>query len=265
MHEKTIGLLAAMPEEIGPLLKLVGPYAHERRGKLNLYRFTIGNQAVCLIESGMGPLNAATATHALLDAANPCLIVSFGFAGAVTAGPLVGDIVLANRLLFHHERLFSEQLGLATELADQATIAIDQLLRHVNCQLYHGAFITAAQILGKKELAKQLPAGLINPVVEMETTAVARVAARAKVPLLAIRAISDAADEELGFNIADFTDRTMRIRLWRVLLTVAQKPWIIPQLLRLAANTRRGGKHLALALLGLMRYLAQQSPGDLTP
>jgi len=115
------------------------------------------------------------------------------------------------------------------------------------------------------ELAKQLPAGLINPVVEMETAAVARVAAKAKVPLLAIRAISDAADEELGFAITEFTDRTMRIKLWRVLLTVARKPWIVPQLLRLAANTRRGGKHLALALVGLIRNLAQSSPGKQPP
>jgi len=265
MNKNTIGLIAAMPDEIRPLLRLAGPCIRGKIGRLKLYRFTIGTHEVCLIESGMGPLNAATATHALIAAIDPAIIVSFGFAGAVTAGPTVGDIVVANRILFHHDPLFSEQQGLSNELAEQAIIAMDRVLKEVPCQIYLGAFITAAQILDKAALAKRLPAGIINPVVEMETAAVAGVAARATVPFLAIRAISDAADEELGFDIADFTDRTMRIRLWRVLLTVARKPWVIPQLLRLAANCRRGGKHLAVALLGFLRYLAQQSPGKATP
>jgi len=89
----------------------------------------------------------------------------------------------------------------------------------------------------------------------METAAVAQVAAEGNVPLLALRAVSDGAGEELGFTIEEFTDREMNVRVGKVLLTVARKPWIVPQLLRLARNASIAGENLATAILVLLENL----------
>jgi len=84
---------------------------------------------------------------------------------------------------------------------------------------------------------------------------VAQAAYEGNVPLIAIRAISDGAEEELEFAIEEFTDRELNISVGRVLLTVAKKPWIVPQLLRLAKNSRLAGENLAEVLKVLLEEL----------
>ena len=94
-----------------------------------------------------------------------------------------------------------------------------------------------------------LPGHYPNPVVEMESGAIAIIAAENNIPLLAIRAVSDPAAEELGFSIDEFCDPDMRrIRPYKVLLTVLRKPRIVPQLVRLAISSRRAAEGLTSAL-----------------
>jgi adenosylhomocysteine nucleosidase len=118
------------------------------------------------------------------------------------------------------------------------------------------------QIRNKREIATLLPAGTNCPVLEMETAAVTLVAAREKRPVMALRAITDEAEEELGFAIGELTDRDMNVRLGKVLLTVAKKPWIVPQLLRLARNSRLAGENLALAILAVLESQSFPAAGD---
>jgi len=240
----TIGLIAAMQEEIKPLLARVGTYTRERAGDFTLYRFRAGTRDACLVESGLGPEKAARATATLISTAAPGLIINFGLAGAITPGLGIGDVVIAQRLLFARERLFSEQQGLSPELA---VTALDLLQRNQEAPflICQGTCVTSGAILAKRETARLLPAGVVNPVLEMETAAVAKIAAREGVPLLAVRAISDDATEELEFNITDFTDRNMNIRVHRVLWSLTRRPWLVPQIVRLARNSKRAGENLA--------------------
>jgi adenosylhomocysteine nucleosidase len=255
MDHGVIGLIAAMPEEINPLLKRVGKYTRETIEGFAAWRFESGFREIHLVRSGMGPENAACATRALIAIIRPELIINFGFAGAVTKGVNVGDIAIAERILVNRKRQFQEQLGVLT---DKAEDLVGILEMHFRCREFNirlGTFITAAEIKSKREIAELLPAGVVNPILEMETAAVAQAAREGDVPLIAIRAISDSADEELEFSIEDLTDRYMNIKLGMVLLTVAKRPWIVPQLLRLARNSRFAGMSLATVLPVLLKTL----------
>lgn len=260
MAQQTIGLVAAMPEETGPLLRRVGKSTRETIGGFDLYRFTIGGWNAAVIESGIGAERAAQATDLLIGAAAPDLILNIGFAGAILPGPAVGDIVVANRLLFFKERLFSEQPGLAADVTSEVISLLEKICTGVDFRIHCGTFITTGEIVNKRRLAGLLPDRTTNPSVEMETVAVARKAARAGIPLVAIRAISDGADEELDFSIEDFTGGGRNISAWRVLMTLARKPRIIPQLIRLARNSGRAGKNLAVALVALLEHLEPLRP-----
>jgi adenosylhomocysteine nucleosidase len=255
MEYNTIALIAAMPEEIKPLLRRVGSYTREELGGVAACRFAIGTRNIRLIESGMGPERSDVATRALIAATKPDLIIDFGFCGSVIAGAAAGDIVVAERVLSFHGGSFQEREGLAAGLTKDAIRLLVEKCREKAFQVSAGTFITAAEITGKRELVGLLPAGIVNPVLEMETAAVAQVAAEANVPLLALRSVSDGAGEELGFTIEEFTDREMNVRVSKVLLTVAKKPWIVPQLLRLARNAKIAGENLATAMLVLLENL----------
>jgi len=247
MDHGVIGLIAAMPEEIRPLLRLAGKYRREKIYGFEAYRFTYGREKVLLVKSGMGLENAAAAALALTRA-KPCIIVNFGFCGAVKEGPRVGDVMVAQRILLNRDDLFSPQSGIVEEEAKRLTRSLADALNGRDFRVHGGTFITAAEIRSKAEMARLVPTWVQNPVLEMETAAVAKAASEEGVPLLAVRGVSDDAGEELGFSISELTDARMKVRIGKVLLTVARRPWIIPQMLKLARNSRKAGANLALAI-----------------
>jgi adenosylhomocysteine nucleosidase len=253
MERGCIGLVAAMPQEIAPLLRRLKGYRREKVNGFNLYRAVLQGVPLVLVESGMGPKHASAATETLIAHASPGMILNFGFGGAVLPGIGIGDVVVAERVLLM-------EAGNLTEApqpdADLSGLLL-QSLSASNLPATSGTFITAAAIMNKKEVAGKVPAGLRHPTLEMETAAVLLTAQRAAVPVVALRGISDAADEELEFSLEEFCDANLNIRLPRVLACVARKPKIIPQLLRLSRNTKRAGNTLALAVEVALKALVQ--------
>lgn len=252
MEGKTIGLIAAMPGETKPLLKKIGQYAKSELGGFPLYRFCVGGKQCLLIESGIGIKRATEAVQVLLASCKPDLLISFGLGGAVKPGLMVGDLVIAGRAFLYDQA--SAGGWDAVILPDQSSKRriLETICQKLGCGCLQGEFLTSDKILDKKMVAGILPPDVTNPVLDMETWAVAHFAGRSTVPLLAVRSISDACDEELDFSMDQFTDNEMNIRIWKIILTIARKPWILPQLIRLAGNSRVAGRNLAAALKGLL-------------
>ena len=178
--------------------------------------------------------------------------MSFGFAGGVLRDLHVGDLVLAERVYFLEDGRLAGMPEPDAHLGEE----VWQALSAAPYTVRRGPFITAGTITNKGALAQSLGQELTHPVLEMETAALLQVAAKAGIPVVALRAVSDAADEELGFSLEEFCDGELRIKGSRVFLTIARKPWIVPQLLRLSGNTNRAGKVLAQGVelaLGALR------------
>jgi len=258
MEREGLGVVAAMPQEIAPLLRRVKGYRRERVDGFHLYRFACGSVPVVLIESGMGPAHAGAATRALIRLAAPMVILNFGFAGGVAPGLRVGELVLA-------ERVYTLEQGRVAE-APRPDAALGALLfdacRDARCTLRRGCFITAAGIMNKGALAGALGPDIRLPVLEMETAAVLREAEPAGIPVVALRGVSDAADEELGFCIEELCDPQLNISPARVAGCLARKPYLIPQLVRLAGNSKKAGRSLAIGVdLALQALAVRQTLG----
>lgn len=239
-----IGIITAMPEETAAVLKkAASSKINELKGR-KIFHSEIYGHDIVLLEAGMGMLNAGWAAT-VLAIESPDLIISTGFGGAVLPGLSVGDIVASQQLLHSSASGFEEiEVGFygRNNIAD-------------NLGFNRGTFISCDVILDKKTVAKQLPDGTANPVVEMESSAVARVAGIQGIPFLGIRAISDPWDEELDFSISEFCDDSMQIRIPKVLATIAKRPKIIPQLIRLARSSSVAAKSLAVAMERLFKQI----------
>jgi nucleoside phosphorylase len=240
-----------MPQEIAPFLRRLPRYSKERTAGYNLFRFEMAGVSVALIESGMGPKHAAAATAALIASAAPSCLLNFGFAGGVLPGIGLGDLVLAQRVLF----LTKGRLEEVPQPDPQLSSLVAKALAAAPITWQLGTFVTAAVITNKTALTGLLEAGIQHPMLEMETAALLQVASDAGVPVVALRGVSDAAEEELGFSLEEFCDDELRISVPRVLKTIAAKPWIIPQLIRLSGNTKRAGRSLALGVELALRAL----------
>jgi len=239
-----IAIITAMPQESRAILKRAKRIEKTPLGDRRACHCRIAGHDVTLVEAGMGMLNAGWAAS-ILAAESPDLLVSAGFGGGVLPGLRAGDVVLAERVLHWTGSGFER---VAANFYGQGAAANPGLA-------LRGEFITSDGILNKHQLVAVLPRDAHRPVVEMESAAVARVAAEHGIPFMGVRAISDPWDEELGFAIDEFCDDNKQIRPLKVFATILQRPGIIPQLIRLGWNSWVAAKRLGRAverLLGQM-------------
>lgn len=251
-NRSLIGVVVAMPEERVALTKMMQQRSRRRVGGVVLYDGLLQGRRLCIAEGGMGSAAAARAARLLLSAEQPVLLVSAGFCGAVHAGAQVADLVLCKRLFALDQQGIHE---VALPGSDLGCARLSATLQHYGLRIWQGSFITTQRVESKLNIAALLPMGLPTPVLEMESAAVAQVAAETGLPFLGLRSISDAADEELGFSLDELTDNSFQISIPRVLLTCLKKPRIIPQLARLAANSGRAAKSLGAALQQIVGML----------
>lgn len=248
--DMNIAIIVAMPEEFSAAANCLGRGTAGRLGKLKVRNFSYAEHRLLLVESGMGFDNAARAAEAVIREAAPELLISAGFCGGIAAELQIGDVVIAKRMVIVSEA------GLEELPTETPAAALNFAARQPASgeQVCSGTFAGTAVITSKAKLSGLL-SGYPCPVVEMESAAIALIAAENRIPLIAIRSVSDPAHEELGFSLDEFCDSSLRIRPGRVLLTILRKPRIIPQLVRLAGNSRIAAKSLTNALEKLLPLL----------
>lgn len=244
-----IGIITAMPEETQAVVRAIGGVKKLQNGKLAILHGVFAGHEIVIVEAGMGFNNAATAAEKLVQKVRPEMIFSVGFCGGVSTELQVGDIVMATGLTIVSEREL-EAVPVEISAASRNFVVRESAEGR---RVFGGLFASTPVVMQKKQLAARLPAEAPFPVVEMESAAIAIIAVENGIPFVGMRTVSDPFDEELGFSLDEFCDDRMRIRIPRVLLTIARKPRIIPQLIRLARNSRIAGASLSQAV---ERFLA---------
>lgn len=247
-----IAVITAMPEEYRAVAACFGSAGVTAAGALRTARYYTKEHEFIVVESGMGFENAAKAVKALIRDDRPDLLISTGFCGGITTELLTGDVVVAEKIIVATEGGFEEIPVQFSSIGQN--FAARQAAE--GKRTFGGVFVSTSTITSKVRLAAMVPGSYPHPVVEMESRAIAMAAAENNIPLLAIRAVSDIADEELGFSLDEFCDPGLRrIRPHKVLLTVLHKPRIIPQLLRLSRSSRRAAESITAGLSRLFPLL----------
>jgi len=224
------GILAALPEETGPLLaRLSAP----RRAARRVWRGRIGSSEVCVATAGEGPRRAAETIARLLRDFPFRAILGVGIAGALSPGLREGEIFAAREIRAAGGEVFRPEeswLARAAKVAGRVgAIVSDGEVRW-----------TAAE---KAELFSR-QGGRGEAAADTESASWARAAARAGVPFLALRAILDEASEDLPAYLAaarrdGATDRGAIVR------HAIRHPRAVAELLRLRRRTRRAMEKLA--------------------
>lgn len=225
-----IGIIAAMPEEANAILRCASSSFKEILATKTCYRFVLNNNQIMLMQSGMGFDNAAQATEALVVAFQPDLIISAGFCGAIAPELKVGDCTVACGLTILENKTFAP---IPIVLARYGRDLIQRLTGN-GVRAVQSLFVSTRSTMCKRDIAALLPEKAQLPVVEMESSAIALIAAGQKIPFVAVRTVSDPRHEELQFSLDEFCGRDMAISIRKVISTIARRPRIIPQLFRLA-------------------------------
>jgi adenosylhomocysteine nucleosidase len=196
---------------------------------------------VLVLEIGVGPEGAMRALDWVLGAPRldsvpyrPKVVVSAGFCGALKPGYRVGDVIVADEVVAENESWPVSWPGALPVGEWQPPLHRARLL----CMPH-----LVGEVAEKGALAERYGAG----VVDMESAAVARTCARAGIPFGCVRAVSDDCETPLSPQlIACLTGG--RVAPFRLLAATARSPRLVPQMWRLARQTRYAAAQLALAL-----------------
>ncbi|GAB4568859.1 MAG: hypothetical protein Kow0047_21910 [Anaerolineae bacterium] len=195
------------------------PAALLRRGRR-------GEMDVWLISCGVGPVNGALATSALLERERPDLVVSCGSAGALAADLRPGEVVVASSVAFHDhghyvgDHLVSTGIPLPPgrggrlrdlQLGEPWRSRIEAFLANHPGRFHVGRVVTGAQTVFSERTRAAIRQRTGALAVDMESAAVAYTATLWGVPWLIVRGISDLADEPTGRGLASLVTYTAEL------------------------------------------------------
>jgi adenosylhomocysteine nucleosidase len=245
-----IGMIAAMNEECRPLLRRVQGWEKCRVGAFPGFRFRLAGRDCLLVQSGIGQERAGAATRALVAALLPRRLISFGVAGAVQAGLQIGDVVSVRRVMLLERGIPGPVAPLAV-LSGAAQAAVDEVLQAAGRRFIMGSALTTR---GSQVIKSDLSA-MENPVLEMETAAVARAAVENGVPLIGLRGISDNPEEPLPVDPDAVMDENYHLQAGRLLRALIRRPGIILQANRMRCNTAMAAENVARAVIAAIENL----------
>jgi adenosylhomocysteine nucleosidase len=247
--------VVALREEAIPLWRRLTNRRWVRERGLAYGEGLLGERPVLLTRSGMGRSRAESAAAALLGRAPLSALCAAGFAGALSSEVLPGDLLWADSLLLvpdPDQPVVADLYACTPPVGDlppllPATPKEDSV-RPPCCQV--GALVTTDRVLAwadrKRSLAAHVTALDRPPLaVEMESAGVAAVAAAHRVPFVAIRAVTDGAEEDLPLDFGRCVGRRGELRAGSLAAQIARRPGAIREVMRLGHTSIAASVRLA--------------------
>lgn len=230
----------AMDFEFTPWRNL-RPFQQTSLGQRIVHTATVESAEICVAVTGVGSRNAERVSRAVCDGSTD-ICISSGLAGALSPRNVVGDVLAADRIVLADG---SAPLRSDARLLDLAA----------NCGAKRvGAFLTSETPVATLAEKRRLVA--LADAVEMESRSVIAAAQGRGIPAVAIRAVSDAADEDLPLDFARVVGPTGHVSIPKLLVQLVAKPHRIPGLIRLGRSSRRAAIRLAEFLDAYVAALA---------
>jgi adenosylhomocysteine nucleosidase len=225
-----------MPEEVAPLRPLLVDARPLGGGPPRTIAGQLGGAPVVVAVTGDGERNARVGLATLLAAVPVRRLLVVGVAGALSPELAAGDLLVASRVV-HEDGTAADADPELVALAARAAGARPAVL------------VTAGRIADtadeKRRLLGLAGAGASAAAVDLESAAYAGAAARAEIPWLVLRAVSDTAAEALPGLLNRSRDDGGAVRRGRVLRGLIADPAALPILLGLGRRVRRCADLLA--------------------
>ena len=189
-----------------------------------LFRRRVGNRDdLRTLITGIGRRNAEISVREFLKENSPRHVFTCGFAGGLSPELETGDVIF-----------FTDDAAMAPRLAGAGATPVK----------FHCAARIATTAAEKAELRRLTGADAV----EMESEAIQTVCRARGIPCATVRAISDAAWEDLPLDFNQLAKADQNLDYARLAWTIAKSPGRIPALMRLQKRTRFAAEELGKVL-----------------
>lgn len=236
-----IAILVAVKQELNPILRRANAPHIVRQEHLDFYEGTLADQPVALLALGVGKECARIAAEMTIKCYRPDLVICAGFGGGLQEQLNDGDIVIGTDVL----DLCADD---GKNVRWRSTLALSQhpelKPESKDYRVHHGKILTADDMVLKATTKARLGQATGAYAVDMETSAVAAVAAAHDTDFLAVRCITDNAHENLPEEFNDFFV-VGQLQPSRIVAACARRPRLVLALARLGYRANQAGKNLA--------------------
>ncbi len=219
MLSHKIAIMGAMPEEIEPLLAKLDNVQEVVYAANKYYEGSYNGQDVVVAYSKIGKVFATLTATILIEKFDCDTLLFSGVAGAISDDLKVGDLIIADGLSQHDLDItaFGHPHGYVPE--GEVCIPTDVTLRNIaknvakekGLILKEGVIATGDQFVANTERKEWIGDTFKADALEMEGAAVGVVCSSLNVPFFILRAISDSADMDAGFDFDAFLESSAKI------------------------------------------------------
>jgi len=189
----------------------------------------------------------------LVARTRPEFLVSLGFGGALTPGLAAGDLVLGESF-WRYNPDTRELKAIPKPASPRPLPLLRDALEKAGLTALTGSLVSTTRIIHKGRQGEPLT-GLPQPVLDLETGVLAEMAAAQNLAFLSLRAITDAAEDEIPGFLHNAGDQGAALGVRQALRWLAADWRRAEDLLRLWRRSHRAAQALARALTVLWPLL----------
>jgi len=221
--QKVLGIVVAMPEEFDAVLATLDRPKKVEHGGRTFY--CQGN--ICVINSGVGQIDAASATEALLwfvrhQGGEVQKILNVGVVGALNKNLKVGQALVVEKVVHYDFDISAGWDRKVGEYSDGRVFFPTDvtLAENLDEEIQLATLASGDKFLAEPEKINQIVEQFGADICDMEGAAVVRVADRHGVPVAMVKTVSDGGDcSEFDANVLSAIDNLKRI------LKIILKEW----------------------------------------
>lgn len=208
-----IGIIAAMEEELKLLVENLEDKSQETVLSNVYYSGRYGEHELVLVQSGVGKVMSAMSVAILVESFKVDAIINTGSAGAVATGLNVGDVVVADTLVYHDVDLtaFGYDYGQMSMQplyfhSDKTFVStFEAVLSKEEMTSKIGLIATGDSFIAGQEKIDVIKGHFLQVLaVEMEGAAIAQAAQATGKPFVVVRAMSDTAAHDANITFDEF-------------------------------------------------------------
>ena len=213
-----LAIMGAMEEEIVPLLKYFTNINKINYANNTYYEAKYNNIDIVVAYSKIGKVFSTLTASTMIQKFGCDTLLFSGVAGGINPELKIGDLIVANRLTQHDLDItaFGHPHGYVP--GGDVYVNTDEKLKNIalevakqnNIKIIEGIIATGDQFICNEQKKDFIKNTFNADALEMEGASVAVVCNALDVPCLILRAISDTADMDAGFNFDEFLDTSAK-------------------------------------------------------
>ena len=215
---KKLAIMGAMEEEITPLLEYFTDVKKNDYANNTYYEAKYGELDVVVAYSKIGKVFSTLTASTMIQKFGCDTLLFSGVAGGINPQLKIGDLIVANKLSQHDLDItaFGHPHGFVP--GGSVYVNTDENLKNIaldvakenDIKIIEGIIATGDQFVADEARKEFIEKTFDADALEMEGASVAVVCDALNVPCLVLRAISDTADMDAGFNFDEFLETSAK-------------------------------------------------------